>query len=89
MGVYGIEHGIRYTYWNDWQEIIKFLKYPDVRTAIIKEYEKHGGLIKTAGVFGVSKSTIHNKLQAFGYAKIKPKGGPNNPFGRKGAKGHE
>lgn len=80
---YGYEYGVRYKHFNDWKAIVKLLKYPDIRTAIIKEYEKHGGFIKTARVFGVSKSTIGNKLREFKYHRIKTRGGPNNPTGRK------
>ena len=81
MGRYGYEHGVCYTHWDDWKGIIDVLEYPDVRTAIIKEYEKSGSLCKTAEVFSVGKSTIWNKLTAFKYDKIKGRGGPNNPTG--------
>ena len=78
---HGIEDGVGFHYYEDIKAIAKKLGYPSLKVAIISEYEKHGGLIKTAEVFKVTRSTILNKLRGYKYDKVKPRGGPNNPTG--------
>lgn len=74
---YGIDCGINYKNFEKWNAVVKMFNYPDIKTAIISEYEKHGSYVRTAEVFDVNEITIRNKLLAFGYPKINPKGRPN------------
>lgn len=80
---YGIEDGIRYSYYKDLRKTIEGLGYSTIKEAIIDLYNQLGGTIPVAKKLGLSKSTIHIKLKAFKHP-IKGKGGPNNPYGRKG-----
>ena len=80
---YGVEDGIRYSYYEDLMIKVHSLGYTTVKEAIIDLYEKLGGGIPVAKKLGLSSGTIYLKLKAFGHP-IKGKGGPNNPFGVKG-----
>jgi hypothetical protein len=80
---YGVEDGIRYTYYGELMVKVNNLGYSTVKEAIIDLYEKLGGTIPVAKKLGLSKGTIYLKLKAFGHP-IKGKGGANNPFGIKG-----
>ena len=72
----GIEFGVGYANFEKWNAVVERLEYSDIRTAIIKEYEKHGSFLRTAEVFDVNECTIRNKLKVFGYVKINHKGRP-------------
>lgn len=78
---YGSEDGIRFTFFQDLKDRVEELGYPSIKAAIIGEYERTGGSNPAGKRLKLSGSTIHNKLKAYGYEGIKPRGGPNNPFG--------
>ena len=80
---YGIEDGIRYSYYEDLKTRYQELGYKSAKEAIIDLYEHLGGITPVGEVLGLSKSNIALKLKKFGHP-MKGKGGANNPFGRKG-----
>lgn len=79
---YGIEDGIRYTYYEDLKESYQALGYSSVKEAIIDLYTKYNSCAKVGKALGVSGSTIWNKLKAFKHPR-RGRGGPNNPTGIK------
>jgi len=79
---YGVEDGIRYTYYEDLKGRYEALGYNSAKEAIIDLYEKLGGTIPVAKKLGLSKSNIALKLKKFGHP-MKGRGGPNNPYGKR------
>ena len=62
---WGIDNGLRYSSFEDWKKISKDLGYPDIKTAIISEYKRLGGMKETAAIFNCSTQTIFRKLKGY------------------------
>jgi hypothetical protein len=77
---YGIEDGIKYTFFKDLKDRTVEMGYSSIKEAIITEYEKLGGANPVGKKLKLCGSTINNKLKMFKHP-IKPRGGANNPLG--------
>lgn len=66
-----------------WQEAAACVGCARPEAAIIHTYRRTGSIAKTAAILNFSETTIRKHLHQL-REPVKPRGGNNNPYGRRG-----